>query len=182
MRRERAIILAGVFMLFMVWGAAAPVVVRAESAQKDIRVEEREDRLEVAFSANKRVYAVDEPISFEVETNRDAYIYLFNLDEDSERVTMLYPNAYDEGNRVRAHSTVTIPSKSEFKAGNRGIERVVLVASTRKLDVNKRSIANSNFYGVAKADFKEISKAIRVSTNDRREEDRIVKELEIKVK
>lgn len=94
------------------------------------------DRLQVEFRAVKDIYTVGEPISFRLMTNRPAYVYLFSLGEEGEGLIPLFPNRYEQGNLLRSHKAVLLPGRrSTFRSEQPGVERVILVASERPLNL-----------------------------------------------
>lgn len=166
-------VIAGILaLLFVVGGVYAK--------DKDIRVEGKE-QLEVDFKAGSESYKVDEPISFRVKTNKNAYIYVVNVTGQGEDVTLLFPNKYEEANKVKANKEITIPAKSVFKSDREGMEHVVIAATTKKLDLQTKGIKGSKFFGVKRAKFEKIMKDIRVEPV-RGEDERAIKELQVTVK
>jgi hypothetical protein len=98
-------------------------------------------RLQVDFRAVKDIYRVGEPITFRARSNMPVYLYLFNAAEDGQELAQIFPNRYERTNLLRPDSTVLFPSrKSAFRSDQPGVERVVLVASERKLNPRSDSI------------------------------------------
>ena len=78
-------------------------------------------------------YATGEPVRIYVETNRDAYVTVLNVDP-AGRTTQLFPNPYQSDNFVRANRAMEVPdpaSRSRIVVtGNVGDELLKVVAST----------------------------------------------------
>ena len=77
-------------------------------------------------------YAIGEPVRIYVETNKDAYVTVLNIDPNG-RTIQLFPNPYQQDNFVRANQTVEVPdptSRSRIVVtGNVGDELLKVVAS-----------------------------------------------------
>lgn len=83
-------------------------------------------------------YQVDEGISISVQTNQDAYVYLFSVKSNGE-IDAILPNVFDQDNLVRAGQTRTFPPAGARYAftvsGPEGQDRVLAVASRTPLNV-----------------------------------------------
>ncbi len=86
------------------------------------------------------VYKIGEPIRISVKVNRDAYVYLFNVNADGS-IDLILPNAYDRNNRLRAGEVRTYPPKGaryEFTiTGPEGENYVLALASLRPLSLGE---------------------------------------------
>ena len=82
------------------------------------------------------VYQVGEPIRISVKVNRDAYVYLFNINADGS-IDLILPNAYDRNNRLRAGQVRTYPpSGARYRfsiTGPEGVNYVLALASFKPL-------------------------------------------------
>jgi hypothetical protein len=74
-------------------------------------------------------------IEFRIETGRDAYVGLWNVDPDG-MIVQLFPNQYEKDNLVRAGVPRTVPRSDIVCRAKptRGAARVWVVASTRQWD------------------------------------------------
>jgi tRNA A-37 threonylcarbamoyl transferase component Bud32 len=74
-------------------------------------------------------------IEFRIETDRDAYVGLWNVDPDGT-IVQLFPNQYEKDNLVRAGIPRTVPRSDIVCRAKptRGAARVWVVASTRQWD------------------------------------------------
>ncbi|MFC3860834.1 DUF4384 domain-containing protein [Deinococcus antarcticus] len=103
-------------------------------------------------------YAPGEKIQLYVRADRDAYVYLFNVDPQGQ-VDMILPNGYTGGsNFVKANTTKVFPQPGAgftFDiAAPYGLNKVLAVASTTQLNMNdiatfrtQNSFANVNVQG-----------------------------------
>ncbi|WP_457628670.1 PEGA domain-containing protein [Oceanithermus sp.] len=84
------------------------------------------------------VYKIGEPIRISVTVNRDAYVYLFNVNSDGT-IDLILPNAYDRNNFLRAGEVRTYPPKGaryQFSiTGPEGENYVLALASLRPLSM-----------------------------------------------
>ena len=79
-------------------------------------------------------YASGEDVRVFVETNKDAYVTVLNVDPAGE-ATVLFPNQYQSDNFLAAGRALQVPDPSAgFRfvvTGNVGVELLKVVASTR---------------------------------------------------
>lgn len=78
-------------------------------------------------------YARGERVRMFVETNKDAYVTILNVDPAGE-TTVLFPNRFQSDNKVRAARAVEIPNQGSgaqvVVAGTVGAELLKVIAST----------------------------------------------------
>jgi hypothetical protein len=88
------------------------------------------------------IYAVGQPLRVMVRPHLDAYITVVDVGS-SGRVALLYPNHFQQGSRVRAGSTVDIPTKSarwQIKVGGPpGVDLIQVIASRHPLTLPELS-------------------------------------------
>jgi metacaspase-1 len=88
---------------------------------------------EVQLGANQYIFEDGELLEVAVESARDGYLYLFDVNADEE-VTQLLPNRFSPMNRITAGGTRQVPTKSDtyqFRAGKPfGRSTVVAVVTT----------------------------------------------------
>jgi hypothetical protein len=171
--------------------AAAPVfTAQAAEKQKAIRVEDGTGTqstvtgsLKVDFKATKDVFAVDEPISFKIRSNKEVYVYVFNMDENQQKAVQIFPNKFDKANLLKPGKTVTMPSKkSVFRSDAVGTERLILIASEKKLNLQHSEPAEGSFYDMEWKSLDSKVKAIRVESGDNTPtpgNGKLIKELDI---
>ena len=95
--------------------------------------------LKVSFNTDKDRYTLKELMSITVRPESDCYLTLLDWDASGNFV-QLFPNKFDENNRLRAGKTYTIPPRDAdyefFMSGPQGIERLKIIA------VTDRSVSN----------------------------------------
>ncbi len=128
----------------------------------------KRSNIQVSIIAQKTRYRDNEPITFNVQVNRDSYLYLLLVQSDGSIYT-LFPNADQENNFVRAGSPVTIPDRNStfiFAAGEPyGIDVVKAVASRKKLDLYRASrIPGVPFFKVD--DVRTVERGIKTITTN----------------
>ncbi|MCK4908469.1 MAG: DUF4384 domain-containing protein [Planctomycetes bacterium] len=78
---------------------------RQSGQNKDFKIEVWADKGESA------VYQKDEIIKFHFRADKDAYIYLYHMDAAGQ-VKMLFPNRFNQDNRIKANRVYTIPDET----------------------------------------------------------------------
>jgi hypothetical protein len=130
--------------LLLSTAAAAPKI----SAQSII-VNPTQPDLSVSVRVNKDTtgnsnptYRVGENISISTTVNRDAYVYLFNVDAQGE-VTQILPNRLGGANFVKANTTAVFPAAGAsftFTVGeDTGLNKVLALASLTELNIDALS-------------------------------------------
>ena len=178
--QKMSLLLAGAMLALS--AAAAPLF--AAEPTKDIRVEQKTDKIAIDVKPGKKSFAVDESISLKVKVNKPAYLYIFNIGADNEKVTMLFPNQFDKNNKVLpSKKGITIPGKkTEFKSDREGMENVVVLASAKELNLDAAPQGNSKFFSVGKGMLDKSMKDIRVESRSAGAPEGDVKELKITIK
>lgn len=100
----------------------------------------RDNSFEVALSVLTPKVKVEEPISFAVRGNQPFYLYLFTVSKDSNKAYMILPNRLQQHNVYQANVRYVVPGKKlEFYSDRPGIEEVVMVATTKRIEVNRKA-------------------------------------------
>ena len=110
-------------------------------AQPDLSVSVRVNK-DTTGNANPG-YRVGENISITTSVNRDAYVYLFNVDSTGE-VSQILPNRIQGGgNFVKANTTAVFPAAGAGFTysvdGQVGLNKVLALASTTELNLDQLS-------------------------------------------
>ena len=149
-RLPSALVAAGSMLLFA--GVAAGAAGQDESFTRSLTVEQTaiydaglgslaetatqgDDALRVVAWVDRPdyAYAVGEPVRIYVETNKDAYVTVLNVDPTGQ-TTQLFPNPYQPDNFVRAHQAMEVPDRTSRSqivvTGTVGDELLKVVAST----------------------------------------------------
>jgi hypothetical protein len=124
--------------------AAAPKIsaqsIIVNPSQPDLSVSVRVDK-DTTGNQNP-AYRVGDKISISTTVNRDAYVYLFNVNPDGS-VDQILPNRLSETNFVKAGTTKVFPAPDDnfnfTVAGPIGQNKVLALASTTELDLDQIS-------------------------------------------
>lgn len=166
-------VLNGLLTLTLLAGYAA-----AQEPAKQINVSGAEAPLDVKVRTSKTTYDVNEPIVFQITPNRDVYVYLFNVPDDSPTAIQLFPNVHEEGHKpLAAHHEVSIPGKSVFRSDRAGTEKVVLVASSQPLMLSSTK-SLGEFTTVQQEEVNTLVKQMRVDAPATAPQ-RLVKQMEV---
>ncbi|MVN86654.1 DUF4384 domain-containing protein [Deinococcus sp. HMF7620] len=130
--------------LLLSTAAAAPKIsaqsIIVNPTQPDLQVSVRVDK--DASGAQNPAYRVGDKISISASANRDAYVYLFNVNPDGS-VDQILPNRLSESNFVKAGTTKTFPSADDnfnyTVAGPIGQNKVLALASLTELNLDQIS-------------------------------------------
>ena len=99
-------------------------------------------------------YANGEDVRVFVETNKDAYVTVLNVDP-AGTTTVLFPNRYQSDNFVTAGRTLRLPDRDEFRivvSGSVGAELLKVIASTEPVPLfETRQLAGAGPFQVARA-------------------------------
>ena len=114
-------------------------------------------------------YASDEDVRVFVETSKDAYVTVLNVDPAGE-TTVLFPNRYQSDNFVAAGRTLQVPDRgSRFRivvGGVVGTELLKVIASTRPLPLfEARQLADAGPFQVVRARPARIARSLTVVMN-----------------
>ncbi|UBV43142.1 PEGA domain-containing protein [Deinococcus taeanensis] len=121
--------------------AAAPKIsaqsIIVNPTQPDLSVSVRVDK-DTSGSQNP-AYRVGDKISISTSVNRDAYVYLFNVNPDGS-VDQILPNRLSTDNLVKANTTKVFPAADDkfnyTVAGPIGQNKVLALASLTPLDLD----------------------------------------------
>ncbi|MEF2277736.1 PEGA domain-containing protein [Deinococcus sp. YIM 134068] len=137
--------------------------------QPDLSVSVRVDK-DQSGSSNP-TYRVGENIRLSTSVNRDAYVYLFNVDANGE-VTQILPNRLNEGNFVKANTTTTFPATGAnftFTVGEDvGLNKVLALASLTQLNLDQISAfktGQDSFATVTPRGQQQLAQALSIVVN-----------------
>ena len=66
----------------------------------------------LAMQPNKTAFRLREPLAVTVTAERNGYLYLLNLGDGEDEISVLFPNRYQRDNEVRTGDVVRIPEAS----------------------------------------------------------------------
>jgi len=118
----------------------------------------------VTFEPLKSAYNVGERIQFRIKGNKTFYLYLFNIDSGQNRGYVLLPNVLQQYHKYRANTEYLVPEKNvEFYSERAGTERIIMLASTEKLDMKLEKYTKSgNFFTSDAPQIEQEVKSLRI--------------------
>lgn len=179
--------------LFAVGGVALQgTALAADADEKAINVRDSGSRagdLRVNFEPLNSVYEVDEPIRFRVRGNKTFFLYVYTVDKDTGNAVLLLPNRKQTGNKYPGGSYYNVPNRSvEFYADERGQERIVMVASSKYIDVDRARFKSVGDFAMVQEKALEDefeAKGIRIRRGENRRrpssKDVIVKDIDLAI-
>jgi hypothetical protein len=128
--------------------ASSEAVLAENAARRDLTVEQAPiadcgegsnaptSNIQVSATLNhpEAVYSVGETVTLQVRANEDAYITVLEVGT-SGKVHIIFPNAYQNVNRIKANNVVSIPtddSKFRIRVGGPAGRDVIKVFATRE--------------------------------------------------
>lgn len=145
---------------------------------------EDKKKLEVEFAPTKSTFKVGEPVTFKIKGNQEFFLYLHSINTDDNRGVLILPNDLDKGNKYPAKRKMTVPNAHiEFVADRPGVEKIIMIASTRYLKPPKNGMKKLGDFlmGDAKA-AEEHAKALRVQARSKPEKpDVVIKEIDVRI-
>lgn len=127
--------------------------------------------LVVEIKVDKALYRIGEAIRFVAAGNKDHYLYVFGIDEAANKGYVLLPNSMETGNFHQAGQRYPVPGKGvDFVGDKAGVERIIFVASTRKIDLETGRFAKAGpFLSTDAETVRRQVKAIRVRATPKAE-------------
>jgi len=156
-------------------GLVAVVLLAGAMEAQAIKIRSTEQEsgdLKVSLEPTKPIYRVGEAIRLRVEANKDVYLYLFGINRESNTAYVLLPNDL-EGERVySARKKHLVPGQEvEFIADKPGLEELVAVASTKRIDLDTgRYRKEEGYYHTHPEAMEKDLKAIRTRNQNKAEQ------------
>ncbi|MBW1712019.1 MAG: DUF4384 domain-containing protein [Deltaproteobacteria bacterium] len=170
----------GIIRFSFVAAVVLALVLGGTGVSRAIKIREGQPGdLEVVFGAVKPVFEKGEAINFKVTGNRDFYLYLFCIDKASNKGYLLLPNDKSPDNLFTGGLEYTLPGGNiEFYSDKVGTEKIVMVASTVKLNLetSQYSKAGSFFQGTDE-EMEQSIKSLRVREKEDRQQ--VFKEIDL---
>ncbi len=116
------------------------------------------------------VYQKGEAISVGVKVNKDAYVYLFNVNADGA-IDLFFPNGYEESNFVKAGTTRTLPGQGAKYTlnigGPDGQDKLLALASLKALTLDDiaKFVGDQGFAQVGVKGQENLAKALSIVVN-----------------
>lgn len=126
-------------------------------------------KLSVWVDRENNTYNVGEAVTFFFKSNRDCYISLINIGT-SGKVTLIYPNQYDQNNQIKANVTYRLPREGSFQftaSGPAGTEMVKAIATLKPADLMNWNTAQAAgpFKQFDQTKGRQVAKDISVTLN-----------------
>ncbi len=130
-------------------GPALQYATKLKAKVKPVRVEHKGE-FRLKSTLNKTVFQEKEEMRITAVPSKDAYIHIFNIGQD-DTVTVLFPNQFVQNNFIDAQKELVFPDEAQRTMGillrvfppagaNKALEKIKLIATTRKLDLLKGKI------------------------------------------
>ena len=115
------------------------------SAQADVQTV---GQLQLVVTPNKATYKVGDTFSLNVKGNQDYYLWIFAMNENVGRGRMLVPGIAQTGNRYKANRTYKVPAGGSYEwfMDKAGVERLVVVASTRWIAIDSNKFEKNKYF------------------------------------
>jgi Domain of unknown function (DUF4384) len=95
--------------------------------------------LTLTLTSDKTAYRVNETATFAVESSEPCFLTLIDLDEKGSGATVIFPNKFQQDNRIAAHAPVSIPGSAapfQFRLKDAGAETVIAVCTDKNVPVD----------------------------------------------
>jgi len=124
----------------------------------------------VMFEPVKPVYKTGERIQFRVRGSKTFYLYLFSVDTRENRGYVLLPNALQQYHKYSAKKEYLVPEKNvEFYSEQPGTEKIIMLASTKKLDIRMEKYTKSgNFFTSEASEVEEEVKSLSIRSRKKK--------------
>ncbi len=144
----------------------AAVRIRERPVTAPVSTAQQDNTVKINVTPLKSIYRVGESIKFKVVGQQsDYYLYIFSVDQNTQKTTRLLPNAKTKDNYLRKNKTYTMPGTVDFYSDAAGVEKLIFIASPTPINLNNipsetvGAFAINNMDDVANA---FSSKAIRI--------------------
>ncbi len=95
--------------------------------------------LTLTLTASRLSYRRNDTADFTVVASQDCYLTLLNLDEKGKGATVIFPNKFQQNNRIPANTPVAVPGPDapfQFRLGETGIETVIAICTEKNAPVD----------------------------------------------
>jgi hypothetical protein len=95
--------------------------------------------LNLSLTSDKNVYRANDTANFSVVSSQDCFLTLVNLDEKGSGATVIFPNRFQQDNRIAANRQVNIPGPDapfQFRLKDPGTETVIAVCTDKNVSVD----------------------------------------------
>jgi hypothetical protein len=95
--------------------------------------------LDLSLTSDKTVYHANDTASFTIVSSQACFLTLVNLDEKGTGATVIFPNKFQQDNRIVANTQVIIPGPDapfQFRLKDTGTETVIAVCTDKDVSVD----------------------------------------------
>jgi hypothetical protein len=96
--------------------------------------------LNLSLTSDKTNYRANDTATFTIVSSQDCYLTLINLDEKGTGATVIFPNKFQQENRISANMQMIIPadpdSPFQFRLKDTGTETVIAVCTDKNVPVD----------------------------------------------
>ncbi len=156
--RQHALKNLSVLLLASVSYSANALLVVAEDKKIEIR---QAQTLIVDIEPIKATFTPNEKIRLRTKGNKPYYLYLFNVDPQTGEAIMLLPNSLQTNNYYSQQAYIVPHRDIEFYSDREGSEQMIMVASTKKMEVNAENYQTIDTFIAGKSQQFEKSLGIR---------------------
>jgi len=147
------IITKTIVLAILASGATASLAQSPILNQQDIRLRDtpavNNNQVDLHVKASKKQYKVGEAMSFNVKGNQNHYLYVFTINKNTGKSTLLIPNANTKNNYLHKNKTYRVPGTVEFFADEVGYEKIVFVATRKPIDITRANLQQMGQVSVA---------------------------------
>jgi hypothetical protein len=114
-------------------------VVTVEAAPMPLAKYQAPTGLAVTLTSDKETYRRNDTPDFTVIASQDCYLTLLNLDEKGKKATVIFPNKFQQNNRIAANKPVSVPGPDapfQFRLGDLGMETVIAICTEKNVPVD----------------------------------------------
>jgi hypothetical protein len=123
-------------MVLLVLGEGRPSPAADQNPAADAMNDAPAWMVRLAVDRKDGSYVVGEDVNIEVTSERDGFLYLFDIDSSGAQ-SLLFPNSFQPDARIQASTAVAVPGPARFRirVGPRGLgtETLLAVVTTRPL-------------------------------------------------
>ena len=125
---------------------AVTALLNASNALHDLNVGADKSYAVTLTPTRKKVRINQDLLEFDVETNREGYLYIFQVGSDGKTFNLLFPNKIDVDNKVPAGSLhLPRPSWALRSAGPAGVNSLMALVSSTPKDFSAQMNAAGTF-------------------------------------
>lgn len=183
---KRGLLVAVVLSPAMLWGGGATVTTGEQTASRTLSVQQttikdvsppatsrrdNRDALDVVAWVDRpdATYARGEHVRLFVQTTKDAYVTVLNVDPSGETV-VLFPNEYQSDNFVRSGRAIEVPDPSSGSkvvvTGTVGNELIKVIASTKSTPLfDRMELRDAGPFQMVRAEPRGTARSLNVVMN-----------------